>query len=94
MPENSNNKNLTYGTDSDVIEVDENGEIKPLKEGTADVTITASNGISETIFVKVYNKKKRQAMANTTGVVSLGGIGAGAAYMYKRKKNTDTKKDI
>ena len=86
IPDNSNNKNLTYKTDNDVIEVDENGIIQPLKEGSSTVTITTSNGISDTISVTIYNKKKRQAMAATTGFVGLGGIGAGVVYIYRRKK--------
>lgn len=84
LPENTNNSNLTYECDNDIVTIEDDGTIVPSKTGKSVITVTTVNGISEIVYVNVYSKSRRQAMAGG----SVLGLGAciGGAYTYKRKK--------
>ena len=56
LPENADNKTLKYISDSDCISVDNNGNVKALKEGHAIISVETVNGIKEFINVTVIKK--------------------------------------
>ncbi len=73
LPANSNNTNLEFKSDdTNILTVTTDGIIQPVNEGTTNVTATTSNGISKTITVKIYSKKKHQIifMGLFTGLTS------------------------
>ncbi|WP_294404104.1 Ig-like domain-containing protein [uncultured Clostridium sp.] len=86
LPENTNNKSLTYECDNDILTIKDDGTIAPVKSGKAVITITTSNGISDTVNVNVYSKGMRQAVAGGT-VLGLGAC-VGGAYTYKRRNKS------
>lgn len=60
VPSNATDQSITWATDnSNVVIVDQNGEVKALGNGTANVTATASNGISATCQVTVGEQEKK-----------------------------------
>ncbi|GAA0077630.1 YHYH domain-containing protein [Clostridium sp. CTA-5] len=61
LPVNSNSTNLEFKSDdTNILTVTTDGIIQPVNEGITNVTVTTSNGISKTITVKIYSKKKHQ----------------------------------
>lgn len=58
LPANATNKTLTYSSDnSEAVTVDNNGQIHPVKDGTANITISAADGsqVKKVVQVKVIS---------------------------------------
>ena len=66
-PDNAKDTTLTYSASSDVVKVDENGNITAQKEGKAVITVTnEASGISTEVNVTVKAKPVAQTTTTTT----------------------------
>ena len=78
-PENATEINMNFSSsDSSIATVDKNGVIKGVKAGNAIITITSSNGVSDTANVTVYKKGEETVVSgenvktlNYTNSISL-----------------------
>lgn len=59
-PSNASKSNIKWkSSNTSVLTVDSNGKVKAIKEGTATITVTTSNNISDSISIKVNDKAKQ-----------------------------------
>lgn len=66
VPLNATDKSITWSTDnSNVVTVDQNGKVKALGNGSANVTVTAVNGVTATCRVVVGVEEKKPQNSNT-----------------------------
>ncbi len=77
-PSNASNKNVTWkSSDKSIVTVDKNGRIKGVKAGTARVTVTSSNGKTDTIVVRVKEKQSTKVDVSSIKITgkSSGSVG-------------------
>lgn len=55
-PTDATNKDLTWTSSNESVATVNNGEVKALKEGSTEITVTSSNGIKDSIIVTVLEK--------------------------------------
>ena len=99
-PENTVDKSVTWSSDNKVVAtVSTTGKVVALKEGNVNITVTTSNGKSDTITITVEEIKKVQEGNNTSGnseedsnvissMLGLALIGGGTYLGYKKYKNS------
>lgn len=89
-PDNADDKTVTWTSSNEEVATVENGKVVALKEGVAEITATASNGVSASVVVTVLAAKKSNGCGGSiiasSGIIALmSAIGIGLAISKKRK---------
>lgn len=88
VPSNATDQSITWSTDnSNVVTVDQNGKVKALRNGSANVTVTAANGVTATCRVLVGVEEKKNSNARIKlGRVSISSIRVSGKKLIMRWK--------
>lgn len=93
LPDDAENKAITWSSSNEeVATVDQNGKVTALKEGTAEISATASNGKKDSIVVTVLAAPKPakkgcggSIIASSAIIASLSLVGIALVLLKKRK---------
>ncbi len=101
LPNNTTDKTLTWtSSDTSIATVDSNGLVSAIAEGTAEITVSTSNGktatcsvtVGEFRFAEITRQPESQLVVKgEMAIVSLAASGDGLTYQWYLKNKTGTK---